>query len=133
MLQRITLHLARNHDFPDGSSRHGYEVTAPLDTDGRLDSIEWCSKRAQCRVLRFWRGEPDQHGLLVHRPGGAGGATWMIDYDEDRADDDEAGYRLGTHSFKVGDYVSIRDADGNLNTFKVTEVRPAAVETARSR
>jgi hypothetical protein len=130
MLQRILLHLARTHDFPDGSIRHGYEIIAPLDADGRLNGVEWCSKRAQCRVLRFWGGEPDQRGLLVHRSGGAGGATWMIDYDQDRADDDEAGYRLGTHTFRIGEYVSIRDADGDMNTFKVAQVRPVAAEMA---
>jgi hypothetical protein len=128
MLQRIILHLARTHDFPDGSSRYGYEIIAPLDANGRLDGIEWCSTRAQCRVLRFWHGEPDQYGLLVRRPGGVGGATWMIDYDQDRVDDDEAGYRLGAHRFQVGEYVSIRDADGDMNTFKVADVQPAAAE-----
>ena len=83
-------------------------------------------------MVRFWPGEPDQHGVLVHRPGGAGGATWMIDYDQDRADDDEAGYRLGTHTFQVGDYVSIRDADGDMNTFRVAEVQPAAAAMEQS-
>jgi hypothetical protein len=132
MLQRILLHLARTHDFPDGSARHGYEIIAPLDSDGRLNGVEWCSKRAYCRVLRFWGTDPDQRGLLVHRPGGAGGATWMIDYDQDRADDDEAGYRLGTRTFRVGDYVSICDADGDMNTFKVADVQSVAAEMERS-
>ena len=68
--------------------------------------------------------------MLTHRHGGAGGATWVIDYDKDRADDDEAGYRLGTHTFRTGDYVSIRDADGDLNTFRVVAVRPLATEPA---
>ena len=132
MLQRITLHLARTPDFPHGSTRHGYEITAPLDSDGRLDSTEWSSKRAQCRVVRFWPGEPERRGLLVHRPGGSGGATWIIDYDQNRADDDETGYRLGTHTFQIGDYVSIREVDGDMNTFKVADVQPAVEEMARS-
>ena len=31
---KIRLELARDHDFPDGSSERGYEFTAPLGQDG---------------------------------------------------------------------------------------------------
>ena len=48
----------------------------------------------------------------------------MIDYDQDRADDDEAGYRLGTHTFRVGDYVSISSKGTKSHTFKVVSVGP---------
>jgi hypothetical protein len=132
MLQRIILHLARTHGFPEGSAQHGYEIMAPLNPEGHLDAEEWQGERSRCWVRRFWNDEPDRYGLLVHRPGGAGGATWIIDYDRAKTDDDEAGYRLDTHTFRAGEYVSIRDADGDLNTFKVIEVRPMANEPTRS-
>ncbi|MCB5175739.1 hypothetical protein [Microvirga lenta] len=125
MLQHITLHLARSKEFPEGSRHHGYEIVAPLDADGLIDPAEWREKRAQCRVRRFWAGEADQHGVLVHRPGGADGATWMIDYDLDRTTDDEAGYRLAKHRFAPGEYVTIRDEDEKLHTFQVVAVRGA--------
>ncbi len=57
MLHHITLHLARNKQFPEGSSRYGYEITAPLDGQGHLDQEEWSDKRAYCRVRRFWSDE----------------------------------------------------------------------------
>jgi hypothetical protein len=122
VLHRVRLELARSREFPEGSARHGYEITAPLDPNGMLDAHEWRSKRAHCRVHRFWAGEPDLHGRLVHRAGGAGGATWLIDYNEGTSEDDESGYRLGSHRFQVGEYVSIRDEEGDLHTFKVTQV-----------
>jgi hypothetical protein len=122
MLYRVTLHLARSRSFPDGSSRHGYEILAPLDAEGRLDAAEWKHRRRSCRVRRFWAGEPARHGLLTHRPGGAGGATWLIDYDDAKATDDEAGYRLGSHRFAQDEYVSIRDDEGELHTFKIVSV-----------
>lgn len=125
MLHHITLHLARSKEFPEGSARHGYEITAPLDETGRLDQDEWREKRTQCRVRRFWPGEPDRQGVLIHRAGGADGATWMIDYDLDRATDDEAGYRLGKHRFVPGEYVTIQDEDEKLHTFHVVAVRGA--------
>jgi hypothetical protein len=127
MLQRITLTLARTKEYPEGSTRIGYEILAPLDGDGRLDAEAWSARRKECRVRRFRPGEPDGHGVLMHRAGGAEGATWTIDYNAERADDDEVGYRLGSHSFKLGDYVSIRDEDGDMQTFRVTDVRAAQI------
>ncbi len=36
-LKRIRLELARSHNHPQGSARHGYEFTAPLTPDGHID------------------------------------------------------------------------------------------------
>lgn len=116
MLHTVSLGLARSHEHPEGSTRHGYEMTAPLDAE------EWRDARDRCRVRRLWAGELDRHGRLVHR---AGGARWIIDYDDRSTADDEAGYRLDTHRFVKGEYVSIRDDDGELHTFLVTDVGQA--------
>ncbi|WP_230530158.1 hypothetical protein [Microvirga roseola] len=133
MLYQITLHLARIKEYPEGSARHGYEITAPLDAEGMLGPVAWKAARAKCRVRRFWPDEFDRYGLLVHRPGGSGGATWVIDYDPERAIDDEAGYRLNRHRFVMGEYVSIQDEDEKLHTFQVVAVRQLKpVETVES-
>ena len=123
-LSRVVLHLARSHEFPEGSDAHGYEIVAPLTPSGRLDAETWKDVRSRCTVRRFWSAERDRHGLLVHRAGGAEGATWLIDYDRRTHADDEAGYRLASHVFVEGEYVSIRDEDGDLHTFKIASVRP---------
>jgi hypothetical protein len=123
-LSLIVLHLARSREFPDGSARHGYEIIAPLDANGPLDGEAWKAVRDQCRVRRFWAGEPDREAILAHRAGGAEGATWLIDYDGSSEFDDEAGYRLGSHVLADREYVSIKDPDGHLHTFRVTNVEP---------
>ncbi|QRM27582.1 hypothetical protein [Microvirga sp. VF16] len=133
MLHHITLHLARSKQFPEGSARYGYELTAPLDEEGRLDQEEWARKRALCRVRRFWADEGERQGVLVHRSGGAGGATWMIDYNQDRAGDEEAGYRLNQHRFVEGEYVTIQDEDDKPYTFEVVSVRNAEPSPAEGR
>jgi hypothetical protein len=122
MLQTIALRLARSPEHPQGSSRHGYDIIAPLDPSGHLDAESWRKARDRCRVRRIWDGEPVRHGRLVHRAGGADGATWIIDYDDRTTTDDEAGYRLSSHRFVEGEYVSIRDDDGKLHTFVVTHI-----------
>jgi hypothetical protein len=125
VLKRIRLHLARSKAFPEGSSRHGYEFVAPIDANGHIDPELWRQHREHCGVRRFWNGDPEQIGKLLHKPGGAEHARWVFDYDASRADDDEAGYRFGGHTFAPGEYVSITEDDGDVHTFKVMSVKAA--------
>ena len=39
--KRIRLNLARSKEFPQGSSRHGYEFVAPLDSNSHIDAELW--------------------------------------------------------------------------------------------
>jgi hypothetical protein len=123
--KRIRLNLARSKDHPAGSSRHGYEFVAPLDAQGRIDAKLWQQHRKHCGVRRFWEGQEDEIGRLVHKPGGPEHGRWVFDYDESAEYDDEAGYRFGAHAFRPGEYVSIRDEDGEMHTFQVVSVEPA--------
>ena len=131
MLRKVVLTLARCREHPEGSSERGYEIIAPLGSENCLDAELWHRERDHCRVRRFWIGEPDRHGRLVHRAGGADGATWLIDYDDRTTDDDEAGFRLSTHRLVEGEYISLRDAnDDVLRTFKITNVVDVTRATA---
>ena len=123
-LKRIRLDLARSKEFPSGSTHHGYEMVAPLDAKGHIDSELWRTHREHCRVRRFWSGHEDQVGHLVHKPGGSEHARWMFDYDLRRVDDDETGYRFGAHIFAPGEYVTIHDQD-QAHTFQVVSVEAA--------
>jgi hypothetical protein len=123
--KRIRLNLARSKEFPQGSTRHGYEFVAPLDDNGHIDVDLWRANREHCRVRRFWDGVDDETGFLVHKPGGPENARWVFDYDQSAEDDDESGYRFGTHAFRPGEYVSIRSDDGEVHTFLVVSVQPA--------
>ena len=68
-------------------------------------------------VLPFW-----ETGTAA---GGPEHGRWVFDYDQTAEDDDEAGYRFGAHPFRPGEYVSIRDENGEMHTFKVISVEPA--------
>jgi hypothetical protein len=123
--KRIRLNLARSKEFPQGSDKNGYEFAAPLDAKGHIDVALWNQDRAHCRVRRFWADEDDRIGFLVHKPGGPEHARWVFDYDPTVQDDDESGYRFGAHTFRPGEYVSIRDEGGETHTFLVVSVEPA--------
>ncbi|WP_205944702.1 hypothetical protein [Pelagibius litoralis] len=119
-LKTIRLELARDHDFPNGSPARGYEMRAPLTPEGHIDAEGWRKNRDACRVTRFWEGEGEESGHLRHTRGG----TWAFHYDlKGDPDDDELGYKFESHVFNEGEYVSIREHDGALRTFRVVTVR----------
>ena len=120
-LKTITLHAARSKEFPAGSIRHGYAFVAPLTEEGKIDAEAWKAHRGECFVHRFWADEPEMRGLLVHRPGGRGGASWAFELGDGLADEEE-GFRFGDHAFRPGEYVSLREEDGELMTFRVASV-----------
>ena len=126
LLKRVRLELARSKEFPMGSATRGYEFVAPLDGSGHIDPQLWQKYREHCGVRRFWDGDDEQVGRLVHKPGGAEHARWVFDYDTSTTEDDEAGYRFGAHAFSPGEYVSIRGDEGEQHTFRVVTVEPAA-------
>ena len=116
-LKRIRLELARDQDFPDGSHERGYELIAPIGEDDNLHADEWRVNRERCRVRRFWAGEVER-GRLVHKCGG----TWAIDYNPVTEEDDEPGFRFDKHRFAPGEYVSLKEHDGHLRTFRIVSV-----------
>jgi len=118
-LRRVRLELARDHDFPDGSHERGYDFIAPIGDDGHIMTDEWKRLRDRCRVRRFWADEKDEVGHIVRKRGGA----WAFHYDvHGPAESDETGYRFDSHVFKPGEYVSIKEHDGVLRTFRVRSV-----------
>ncbi len=123
-MYKIRLELARAPGTPQGDPGEGYEFHAPLDETFHIDLERWKEDRARCFVHRLENNLTVERGILTHRPGGAGGATWAFDYDYAAQGDEEAGYRFGAHAFTVGEYVSIRDQDGELHTYKVAQVTP---------
>lgn len=118
-LRTIRLELARGADFPDGSNQHGYEFRAPLDAAGHFDMETWRKHRADCTVRRFWGGQADEHGLLVHTRG----RRWVFSYVPNEDSDDEQIFRFDGHAFKPGEYVSITEHDGIQRPFQVVGVR----------
>ena len=118
-LSRIVMRLARNPgtEFADGDDHRGYTLVAPLTADGQLDEQAFKAARADCTVRRFAPDEDPAEGRLARK-----GERWFFDYDDADSADDEPVYRLGQHTFGLGEYVSVTDEDGRLLTYKVTEV-----------
>lgn len=117
--KQIKLVLGRTDEYPSGSSEHGYDIIAPLTIDGHLDEEAWRAERKRARVHRFWAGEDDEVGTLIrtrHR-------TWAISYKAGE-DDDEPFFKLETHIFNQGEYLTITETNGEALPFLVANVRP---------
>ena len=115
-LKKIRLELARTAEHPSGSANHGYEFTAPLDAEGHLDPDGWDEWANACTFRRFWPGEDDQQGSLMHKRG-----RWVFSY-ELGDDDDDTIFKFDRHRFAVGEYVSITEHDGTTHPFRVVSV-----------
>lgn len=117
--RQIRLQLAREPGHPEGDSKTGYVILAPLDTDGRIDLALWKAHREACRVVRLRRTGPDNLGHLVHRPGG----SWAFKYDVAGGAGEELGYHFSDERFVLGEYVSIKE-DNEVHAFRVVAVTP---------
>jgi hypothetical protein len=117
-LKTIRLELARSKEFPEGSSDHGYLLRAPLLTDGHLDAAAWKTQRDLCSVRRFWGGDEEERGQLIH----TAGRRWAFSYVPGDDADDEPIFRLDSHVFRPGEYLSITEHDGVERTFRVAHV-----------
>jgi len=127
-LQRVRVELARDHDFPEGSNRHGYEFVLPLDAEGRFDASRWKRDATVCTARRFWGKEPDRTGRLAH----AGRERWAFVFDgAGGADSGEAIHHLPEHLFREGEYISVHEDDGKTRTFRIVRVAPAAASPRR--
>ena len=116
-IRRIRLELARTKEFPEGNRNCGYEFMAPIKPDGHLDAEEWKRNQEKCTVRRFWQGEDDEEGKLVH-----GRGRWTFSYAPGE-DDDEPIFKFDRHVMKQGEYVSITEHDGVTRPFRIVSVR----------
>ncbi|MBY0565830.1 MAG: hypothetical protein K2P70_00845 [Hyphomonadaceae bacterium] len=121
-LTRLILRLGRNPDagYPEGADDYGYVVNAPLDQSGKLDPALWRETKALCTVRRFHPKEAPADGWLRHR-----GDNWYFWYDEADEGPEEPGFKLGAHELRAGEYVTIREGDGDVLTFRIAEATPA--------
>ncbi len=109
----IRLELARTADHPNGSSAHAYVFRVPLDNEGLIDPVALREAEKRPVVRRFWPGEQDQNGVVISSDKG-----WAFSY-KVGDDDDEVIFGLQNHPIKVGEYLTITEADGSELPFRV--------------
>ncbi len=119
-LCRIRLELARTEAFPEGSSWNGYEFTAPLTDDGRVDGDAWHDVKEICHVVRFWGDDAEERGMFARD-----GHGWCFRYPARGPEGKESFFKLDRHRFTPGGYVTITGQDGRPLPFRVVAMTPA--------
>ncbi len=115
MMRTVRLELARCHDFPEGSKKHGYELRVPLTWGGRLDAKAVPENRDEVSFHRFWASD-NERGHIRH-----GHRGWVLSFGPS-GEGDETIFRGEQHRFVTGEYVSIEERDGQIRTFRVASV-----------
>ena len=117
LLRQMRLELPRDHEFPNGSNERRYDFIAPLDRKGHFELAAWKDLKDRCRVRRFRAHEAEEMGDVVHKRG----IVWTFHYDIHGHD--ESSFQFDSPAFLPGEYVSIKEQDGSLRTFRVASVR----------
>lgn len=120
--QHIKLNLARTPEFAQGSVERGYDIIAPITEDGHFDETEWRTNKKHAKVRRFWTGEDDEHGELIHTRH----RTWAFSYAPGE-DDDEPIFHLETHKIAEGEYISVTEHDGTRYPFRIAAMGPVEI------
>jgi hypothetical protein len=115
MMRTVRLEVARCHEFPNGSAAHGYELHVPLTAAGKLDRKSWLTHRAETVFRRFW-GDEEDHGEIRHRTYG-----WALAF-AGGSEQTETIFRADDHRFALGEYLSIKERDGIIRTFRIVSI-----------
>ena len=125
MLKHITLNLAREPDFPEGSAECGYDIVAPLDAAGHLDLEGWHKAKRNAAYGGSGSVKTTGRGCSCIRQAGRmaqpGGSITNLN----RARKRNPATGSTSHQFVANEYVVIRDASGHPHTFKIKEIHPA--------
>lgn len=112
--KNIRLELAPSDQFPAGSVSRAYLIRLPLDDCDTVDETAFLENPHKATVRRYWSSEPDQAGLVLHAKGG-----WTMRCDG------KAEHSLGLEGrpLRLGQLISIIEADGAILPFRVASVR----------
>ena len=117
---RIHIELARGPDHPEGSHRVAYELTLPIDGEGRFDQKRFHATPELCTVHRYREDSDDRVGTLRHHRGD----HWVFAYGAPGPLEEDLP-RFGQHRFRIGDYLSVLDAKGQDHAFRIVDAMPA--------
>ncbi len=117
----VRLEMGRTPEFPEGSASRSYFLRLPLNERGMVDSVALAQNPAMATVRRFWPNEPDEKGYVVRK-----GKGWAFSYAMGE-DDDEELFHLESHPLRVGEYVTVTEADGRRYPFRVAALQADGV------
>lgn len=109
-LEKNRRELARDHDLPERSSKHGYEFVAPVSAEVLYDPDEWKAISANAGQRAFGAMKTRNAAISSENPTAIGLSLTI-------STAMRSGSRFGRHHFALGECVSVRKQDDRLRTF----------------
>ena len=110
----IRLELARTSEFPGGSVGRAYLIRLPLNDSDRVDRPTLLASPHRATVRRHWATEADESGLISQVKDGW---AMLCDGKPERL------LRLDELPVRLGQQVSVVEADGSVLPFRVASIR----------
>jgi len=112
--KKIRLELAQSPDFPTGSVGRAYLMRLPLDDDDLLDEASLLNSPRLATVRRHWSADRDEKGVVQKIDG-----AWAMRCNGTSA----RKFSLDGRPIRLGQKVSVVEADGAVLTFRVASIR----------
>jgi len=93
----------------------GYELIAPLDPDGYLDTESWLDHRAACHARPFGSGMGSEQDRLIYTCK----RRWIL-----LTASDGRVRHIATHRFVEGGSIVVAESDGTTRSFRVARLQP---------
>ena len=117
----VTLVLASGPGRPEGDPEMRYELDVALDPAGHLDPAAWLADPAPWPARRYWPGQGERRGEVLHDPDG--GWTLRFFRTESQAPDAPISDVVGVASLmRPGEYVTIKEPDGQAYDYRIVNV-----------
>lgn len=110
----IRLELGSTGEYPAGSVSRAYLLRLPLDDHDTVDAAAFLESPSKATVRRHWSTDPDERGVIVQS-----GPDWTMRCDKER----HRVLCLNGSPLRLGQQVSVVEADGTILPFKVASVR----------
>ena len=90
-----------------------------MQADGHFDKKAYDKTPELCTVHRFWEGEGDEVGEILHTARG----RWAFSYASGDADDEPV-VHFDKQIIRPDEYMTMRESLGPEHTFRIVEIEP---------
>lgn len=121
---RIRLEPASDRGRRQRAQSIGYILVAPIDGNGRIDSVLWRLYHEFCGIIRLRPAAAVETAHLLRKSG----RSWAFQFEGDHSEN-AISHDFITDRFILGDHVSIRE-ESEFHIFEVVSIEPVGTSAS---